>query len=262
MSITTIGNQLIHYEVLGRGQPLIFIHGMLGSWRYWWPSMQAMSSQHRSFAFDLWGFGDSSKEAAMYSIDAYVNMVDQFIDQLGVARPVYIIGHSLGAAVGLRYTLKHPENVQKLISVSLPLSGEYINDRLAESDPDTVVNRLMGKSNSYTEVDTEIRKTDTVAFAKLVNEMASTDFSQPLIESERPVLLLYGEDDPVVSAPDDEQDYLRDSNENLFYVSLDCHHFPMLQEKTKFNRLLLDFILAGDDLTDLAPKEYWTRRTR
>ena len=70
MSITTVGNHLIHYEVLGRGKPLIFIHGWLGSWRYWWPSMQAMSSQYRSFAFDLWGFGDSSKAPEQYTIDA------------------------------------------------------------------------------------------------------------------------------------------------------------------------------------------------
>lgn len=261
MSITTIGNHLIHYEVLGRGQPLIFIHGWLGSWRYWWPSMQAMSAQHRSFAFDLWGFGDSSKVPDCYTVDAYVAMIDQFIDQLGVARPVYIIGHSLGAAIGLRYTLKHPENVEKLVSIALPVIGNTINSKLQSSDPDSFLKSL-GRLNSYPEVDTEIRKVDQQAYTRLVNELVETNFATDLAESPRPVLLLYGEQDQVVSAPSGEYDYLTESGNNRFFVKMDCSHFPMLQEKTKFNRLLLDFFLAGDDLTELAPKEYWTRRTR
>jgi pimeloyl-ACP methyl ester carboxylesterase len=33
----------VHYEVLGRGRPLIFLHGWVGSWRYWIPVMQAAS---------------------------------------------------------------------------------------------------------------------------------------------------------------------------------------------------------------------------
>lgn len=261
MSITTIGNHLIHYEVLGRGQPLLFIHGWLGSWRYWWPSMQAMSAQHRSFAFDLWGFGDSSKAPELYTVDAYVAMIDQFIDQLGVARPVYIIGHSLGAAIGLRYTLKHPENVEKLVSIALPVVGNSINPKLQNSDPDSFF-KTLGKLNSFPEVDTEIRKVDQQAFTKLVNEVSGANFATDLAESPRPVLLLYGEQDSVISAPGGEYDYLTESGNNRFFVKMECSHFPMLQEKAKFNRLLLDFFLAGDDLTELAPKEYWTRRTR
>jgi pimeloyl-ACP methyl ester carboxylesterase len=224
--------------------------------------MQALSSQHRSFAFDLWGFGDSSKAPGMYSIDAYVEMLDQFIDQLGVARPVYLIGHSLGAAVGVRYTMKHPENVEKLAAVSLPVAGEYINSKIQNSDPDTVLNKIMGKSNSYTEVDTEIRKTDIAAFKETTDELVSVSFSQDLADFPRPILLLYGNQDPVIQSPSGEHDFLQETSNNRYYVALDCHHFPMLQEKAKFNRLLLDFILAGDNLTELAPKEYWQRRTR
>jgi hypothetical protein len=36
----------------------------------------------------------------------------------------------------------------------------------------------------------------------------------------------------------------------------------MLQETAKFNRLLLDFIMASAELTELTPKEYWQRRIR
>lgn len=262
MSITTVGSQLIHYEVLGRGQPLIFIHGWLGSWRYWWPSMQAMSSGCRSFAFDLWGFGDSSKAADRYSLEAYVTMIDQFIDQLGIFTPVTLIGHSLGAAAALRYTIEHPGNVDRLAAVALPLQGSKIHSRLADSDPDSFITKVIGKSNSFSEVDSELRKTDQQAMNSSALELSTYDFAADLAACTRPTLVISGDQDVVVQPPDEElqQD---SSGEGRAYVTLDeCNHFPMLQEKAKFNRLLLDFLHADETLADLAPKEHWHRRIR
>ena len=259
MSITTVGNHLIHYEVLGRGKPLIFIHGWLGSWRYWWPSMQAMSSQYRSFAFDLWGFGDSSKAPEQYTIEAYTEMLHQFIDTLGVAPPVVLIGHSLGGVVATQYTIKYPDSVNKVITVSLPVNGDELNDRLTDTDPDTFLNKVV-KANGFSEVDTEIRKIDLAAFNQLASEVSNKDYEADLEVFPRPLLMLHGGQDAVVQQPTGD---IVESEGSRFYVALDdCNHFPMLQEKAKFNRLMLDFIIAGDDLTELAPKEYWQRRTR
>lgn len=261
MSITTVNSNLVHYEVLGRGQPLLFVHGWLGSWRYWWPSMQALSAQHRSFAFDLWGFGDSSKAAHMYSLAAYVEMIEQFITQLGIMAPVTLIGHSLGAAVALRYALEYPNNVEKLALVALPVQGNTIHPRLANSDPDSIINRIIGKSNSFSEVDSELRKTDVTAVNQLATEIQSQNFMNDLANCSRPTLMVFGTQDAIVPPPIDN--LLNKGNNNRYVVPLDdCNHFPMLQEKAKFNRLLMDFIHASAELTELTPKEYWQRRTR
>jgi pimeloyl-ACP methyl ester carboxylesterase len=263
MSITTVGNHLIHYEVLGRGQPVIFIHGWLGSWRYWWPSMQEMSMHHRSFAFDLWGFGDSSKAKELYSLAQYTAMLDQFMDKLGVTTPVTLIGHSLGAVVGLLYTLQRPDLISKLVTVSLPVHGGSLNERLLTNDPDTILNRVIGRSNSFTEIDSELRKTDPEAMNQIAREISQRNFAEDLISCQRPILMVFGEQDPLIQPPTGDYYHLQKNGYNRFYVGLDnCNHFPMLQETAKFNRLLLDFSLAGDDLTKLEPKEYWYRRTR
>lgn len=263
MSITTIDSQLIHYEVLGRGQPLIFIHGWVGSWRYWWPSMQALSAHYRTFAFDLWGFGDSSKTSDFYSLNAYVNMVNQFIDKLGVARPVILVGHGLGAVVALNYTAKNPENVAKLAAISLPVSGTYLTNKLQGADTDAMVSRVLGRSESFGEIDSEIRKVDAMAVSKSMDEIGKLDFVSDITNLNRPLLLVYGRQDSLVLQPNGEYSYLQQSVNDRFYVELElCHHFPMLQEKAKFNRLLLDFIIASAELTELTPKEYWQRRIR
>lgn len=263
MSIATVNNQLIHYEALGRGRPLLFVHGWLGSWRYWWPSMQALSAGQRSFAIDLWGFGDSSKSPELYNLSSYVAMIDQFIDKMGVVQPIVLIGHSLGAAVALRYTQKNPDMVAKLITVSLPLQGESINSRLANTAPDIFVSKVLGKSNNFAEIDTELRKTDPQAMNQLAQELARIDFSHEVADCTRPVMLVYGGQDQVVQMPPNHYDQLQNPEKNQFFVPLnECNHFPMLQEKAKFNRLLLDFIHADDNVTELAPKDYWQRRVR
>ncbi|MCA9935869.1 MAG: alpha/beta hydrolase, partial [Anaerolineales bacterium] len=227
MSITTVGSNLIHYEVLGRGHPLVFIHGWLGSWRYWWPTMQGLSARHRVFAFDLWGFGDSSKAKGMYSLQAYEEMLDQFIDKLGIATPVTLVGHALGAAVALRYTKKNPELVNKLVTVSLPINGGYINARLANSQPDSFVSKVLGKANSFSEIDSEVRKTDQDAMNNLANELQNTNFVADLDECERPILLIFGEEDAIVKPPSGDYEHLQRPGNNRYYVGIDnCNHFP------------------------------------
>lgn len=264
MSITTVGNHLIHYEVLGRGQPVVFVHGWLGSWRYWWPTMQALASHHRSFAIDFWGFGDSSKEKSRYSLDDYAEMLEAFRDKLGIMRPMHLVGHAMGAAAALKYTRKYPEQVNKLTAVSLPVHGTYVNARLTNTGPDDFVSRVLGKSNSFTEIDSELRKTDPLAMNTLAQELVDSELLDDVANCPRPLLLIYGGQDEVVLPPTGEHDYLQRSGNNRYYVSLDnCHHFPMLQERNKFNRLLLDFLLTDEEeLTELIPKEYWQRRVR
>jgi pimeloyl-ACP methyl ester carboxylesterase len=263
MSITTVGDHLIHYEALGRGEPLIFIHGWLGSWRYWWPSMQELSMRHRTFAFDLWGFGDSSKAADKYSFEAYVEMVKDFVDKLGIVAPVTLVGHALGAAVALRFALLNPERVKRLVAVALPVHGETINERLTSVDSQTFLSKVLGKAGSHPEVETETRKTDPVALNSVAAQLTQRNFAEDLDKCPVPLLLVYGSQDPVVQPPSGDYYHLQRPGNRRATVSLDtCNHFPMLEQTAKFNRLLLDFIHADNNISEIAPKEHWQRRTR
>lgn len=262
MSITTVGDKLIHYEAVGRGEPLIFIHGWLGSWRYWWSSMQALSVHHRAFALDLWGFGDSSKAEEKYSFADYVEMIGHFMDRLGIARPVTLVGHGLGAAVALRFATEHPQDVKRLAAVALPIDGGYLHTRLTEDDSAAFIARVLGKNNSHPEIETELRKTDTEAMNSAARELLQQDFAVDLDNVPCPVLLVYGDQDPVVRQPAGEHDRYRQPQEKRAFVTLESStHFPMLEETAKFSHLLLDFTRADSDLRELSPKDYWKRRT-
>jgi pimeloyl-ACP methyl ester carboxylesterase len=120
MSAITIGGDLIHYEVLGRGRPVILLHGWLGSWRYWVPTMQQLQTKYRVYALDLRGFGDSGKNPQKYTLDHQVQLVFDFMRELGLPKAAFI-GHGLGALVASEFARLYGDKVPRMLLVSAPL---------------------------------------------------------------------------------------------------------------------------------------------
>jgi pimeloyl-ACP methyl ester carboxylesterase len=263
MSAIVIQDGLVHYEVIGRGRPLVFIHGWLGSWRYWVPAMEESSAKYRAYALDLWGFGDSDKLRDRYSIDAYIQLLGDFLDNLGVGvlRPT-LIGHALGGVVALRFAARAPELVEQVLGVSVPLVGAAIHRPLASfSGNEDALARLAARRASFPEVELEVRKTDVSAITGSTHSVMVSDLGKALSPLDVPVLLVYGGDDPLVAPP--QQEWLQECDDNVRTIFLNgARHFPMLEERSKFNRLLMDFLDAGDDLSSLKLKEEWQRRQR
>jgi len=261
MSAIVISEGLVHYEVIGRGRPLVFIHGWLGSWRYWVPTMEELSVGHRAYAFDLWGFGDSDKVGRSYSLDAYVELLGQFLDKLGVMRST-LVGHALGGVVALLFAAQAPEWVEQVMAVNVPLIGESINRPLAGFSGDGVaLARLAARRAKFPEVEMEVGKTDVSAVTGSIHSVMESDLRRKLPPPDIPVLLVYGGDDPLVKPP--RQGWLQNCEDNMRAIFLDgAQHFPMLEERNKFNRLLKDFLEAEGDLRSLELKEEWQRRQR
>ena len=120
MSAITIDGDLVHYEKLGRGRPIVLLHGWLGSWRYWIPLMQQLHLKYSVYALDLIGFGDSTKNPQRYSLARQVELLTLFLDQLGIPK-IALIGHGLGGMVAAEFALKNPEKAARLLLSSMPL---------------------------------------------------------------------------------------------------------------------------------------------
>jgi pimeloyl-ACP methyl ester carboxylesterase len=261
MSAIVVGQGLVHYEAFGRGRPVVFIHGWIGSWRYWVPTMEDLSVRHKAYAVDLWGFGDSDKPGSHYEIDAYVGLVRGFIDKLGVVHPT-LVGHALGGVIALKFAAENPDWVDQVMAVSVPLLGETINRPLAGlSDNGDALAKLVARRAKFSEVEMEVRKTDVFAVSSTLGSALESDLRPILTQLRVPALLVYGSNDPFISSP--ESDWLEDCDDNVRVISLDgVQHFPMLEQQNQFNRLLKEFLDAGDDLSSLELKQEWHRRLR
>lgn len=125
MSVVYIDQQAVHYEVFGKGRPVLFLHGWLGSWRYWLPSMEVASAHFRTYAFDLIGFGDTYRRTIEPSIGAYAEQVIHFLDALGIER-ITLVGHSMGGMVSLKTAIEHPERIDRVVTVGAPIVGSSL----------------------------------------------------------------------------------------------------------------------------------------
>ena len=262
MSAILINQQIVHYEVLGRGRPLIFLHGWVGSWRYWIPVMQAASVGFRAYALDLWGFGDTAKVPANYSIEQQVRLVDSFLDQLGIAR-VALVGHGLGAVLAVQFALRNPSVVDRVMAVGYPLDDTRLNPRLRTSSPLDLADWLLGKTPQADPVRSEAAKTDPAAIGGMLSGLQDDSIRGASKKLEKACLLVNGQNDPLVPVP--EMDSLLALPDQTHGIAFDqSGHFPMIDESTKFNRLLIDFLglLPGESPRQLQLKEEWKRRVR
>ncbi len=262
MSVILLDQQVVHYEVLGRGRPVIFLHGWVGSWRYWIPVMQAASISYRAYAIDLWGFGDSAKWVQNYSLDRQVRLVDGFLNEMGIGR-VVLVGHGLGAIVATLYAMRNPDIVDRLMAVSYPMEQGQINARLRNAAPAELADWLLSKSTLTEPVLTDAPKADRDALLTSFNNMALPELKEANVALKTPRLLINGQNDQAIFPPefDSSLSLPEQTHAVLFEQS---GHFPMMDETNKFNRLMIDFLSlpSGESPRQLQLKEEWRRRVR
>ena len=100
----------------GEGQPVLCVHGIAGSCRSWDIIADALAPDHLVLAMDLRGRGLSDKPASGYSIMHHCQDISALLKDQGIEK-VAIIGHSLGALIGLAFAAQYPERVDRLILV-------------------------------------------------------------------------------------------------------------------------------------------------
>jgi pimeloyl-ACP methyl ester carboxylesterase len=262
MSVIIHNQAIIHYEALGRGRPVVFLHGWIGSWRYWISSMQAASTSYRSYGLDLFGFGDTAHDPRLYSLEPQAELVTGFLDEMGIAKAA-LVGHGLGAWIALRAAARQPERVARVMAVSMPLDMTSINTRLRMANPAELVDWLSGRRAATLELVSDTSKMDPRVVAVSLRGFDAASLLPGFAATEVPGLLVYGQDDPLLHPPQANDALLL--GPNVHRVDLeDSGHFPMLDATDRFNRLLTEFLVleAGISPRELQLKEEWRRRVR
>lgn len=262
MSAVILQDELVHYEVLGRGRPVIFLHGWVGSWRYWIPTMQAASIHFRTYALDLWGFGDTAKNPSRYSLDNQVNLLDSFIHELGIGK-IALVGHGLGAVAGMLFTMRRSATVDRMMAVALPNGAHALNPRLYSAEITELVEWLLSRAPVSNAAREDAPKADERAIRASLAGMERIPLDRLQQQINIPCLVVYGKNDPSVAGPSVlDRDTLPENIHQVIFE--DSGHFPMLDEATKFNRLLADFLALPSGLSpqQLQIKDEWKRRVR
>lgn len=245
MSSIVTEQGILHYETVGRGQPVILLHGWINSWDVWRDVMLTLSrsGSYRVYALDFWGFGDSAKgtrtPTAAFKIGSYVEMVHQFMDTLGIQEaPVF--GHSMGGTVALQMSLTYPERVSKVAVVGSPIIGSSLNlflrlagygslAKLVWRYPimlHSLMRVLLAKDSKDVRrmIFRDVQRTTIESFFRSIGDLRDTDLRDRLPQLEAPILGIYGVKDNIVSP----------INANLLKNGVKCAHVSMMQHSRHF----------------------------
>lgn len=263
MSAIFLDNKIVHYEVLGRGRPIIFLHGWVGSWRYWVPTMQAAAISFRAYALDLWGFGDTAHEPSCYSLEQQATLLERFMQQMGIGK-VALVGHGLGGLTALLFAQNSPDAVDRLMAVDVPLDFQSVTARLRSPvSVAELADWLLGKDPITEPARADAPKADLRAISTSLDNLTGMNFMAFLDATFTPCLIVHGQNDPAVETPAYER--VMTMTDQVHQIILEnCGHFPMLDEGAKFNRLMTDFLglSSGETPRDMQLKEEWKRRVR
>lgn len=262
MSSIVTEQGILHYESIGRGRPIILLHGWINSWNVWRDQMVALAKtgQYRVYALDFWGFGDSAKRMetslVSFEVDSYVEMVHQFMDKLGIVQAP-IFGHSMGGTVALQMALKYPSLVSKVAVVGSPIVGRSLNPflqlagnrsiaKLVWNYPivlNSIMRILLAKDSKAVKgmIFHDVQRVTVESFFRSIGDLRTTDLRPNLQELIMPTLGIYGRHDNIVS-PNNAHILKKLVSSSQIIMMEHSRHFPMTDEPEQFLATIQSFL--------------------
>jgi branched-chain amino acid transport system permease protein len=199
----------ISCNVAGTGAPVLYIHGNTGS-KLWYERVMEVEGAH-TVAPDLPNFGDSD-HIEVADIDVYADYLRDFVRRAELPTPLPVVGHSLGGAVAISLSLRTPELVSHLMLVdSAPLDGlktpedrypiieRYKSDRELLKKGLQAVTPTLDDPAFLEHLTDEAMKMNPIAFTGNARALERFDYRGSAGEFDRPVLVVVGEKDVIIT---------------------------------------------------------------
>jgi pimeloyl-ACP methyl ester carboxylesterase len=268
----TVASRPVNTIELGSGPPIVFVHGLAGSWQNWLEQLPVLARDHRVVAMDLPGFGHSPMPAQAISISGYARLLDELLGQLGIDAAA-IVGNSMGGFIGAELAISFPQRVERLVLVSpaglsthadprteraLPtlrraerIVAAYTGWLAAHSDAVTRRPRLRRATMNIVAAHAselsgalaaeQLRGAGKPGFVEALQAILDYDVGERLPEIACPTLIVWGARDRLISVRDAErfEELIPDSRKVIF---ADTGHVAMLERPAQFNALLEQFL--------------------
>ncbi|MFX1451473.1 MAG: alpha/beta fold hydrolase [Promethearchaeota archaeon] len=257
----------VNYVEKGKGQPLVFIHGFLGSTWLFEEQIEHFSKMgYRAIAIDHLGHGKSDKpESEGYLLHDLAQYLEEALEQILGDEKIVLIGHSMGGMIAQTYAVT-PNLAKRLKGLVLmstapklqnPGLDQYIKDidagTLKIIDPDSVKNILVNlcfhrsyKKEHKDIVDEFIKLTleneEFIGVKTMHAIVLNYDVTEKLKNIKVPTLILTGSSDIFIPPQDSETMNELIPNSTLVKLSPKIGHMIQFEAKDDYHKALEDFL--------------------
>ncbi len=147
---TKVAGILWHFVEAGRGEPIVFVHGLPESWFSWHYQLEALAKDYRVIAIDRKGCGQSDKSDGDYRAETVADEIVALMDAISVGR-FNLVSHDWGTLVSDAIAANHPERVLRYVRMQAPLhiiEDKHFPQFRAFRDP-AVAQRLLGNPAQF-----------------------------------------------------------------------------------------------------------------
>ena len=132
MPIVKVDNHQVNINIQGRGEPMLFLHGVPDSSEVWHAVMKNLSGDFQCFAPDLPGFGLTKTSGKYdYHLDSLADFINGLTEVLQIQSRLHLVIHDIGGIVGLAFATKYPEKVKSLTIMDTTFFSDHSWHKLA-----------------------------------------------------------------------------------------------------------------------------------
>jgi pimeloyl-ACP methyl ester carboxylesterase len=240
--VVVVGGYPVRYKVAGQqGEPVVLVHGLSGSTRWWAENVETLSRRYRVYLVDLPGFGAMRRAPLRLGVQSATGWLIRWIEATALGS-AHLVGHSMGGQICLRVAVERPDLVKRLALVA-PAVWFVRGSLFARIVP------LVGETRQFSPwfiatLSYDALRAGPLTLLRSAHDLLRQQVEQELAGIQTPTLLIWGERDGLVPVSVGYE-LRRLIPQSRLLVLKGANHVPMFHDPRRFNAALLHF-LRGD----------------
>jgi len=259
---------VVHYEVTGpmSGQTVVLIHGLATPYFIWDNNHnELVKAGFRVLRYDHYGRGFSDRPDVVYDINLYDQLLLELLKELKIKRPVHLVGLSMGGAIAVTFTDRHPEMVSKVALIApagfplktpftvklvkIPLLGDCLMAIFGDAALLSGIKGAFVEPEKLSDFEEKFKvqmkyrgfKRAILSTLRNMNMHSLNETYKRVGKYNKPVLLIWGQEDHVL--PFKNNDRVKESIPNLeFYAIQGAGHNLNYENPEIVNPLIVKFL--------------------
>ncbi len=241
-SVVSLPPYEIHALDVGSGaEPLVLLHGLSGSGRWWHRNLAGLSRGRRVLVPDMIGFGRTPCPGPIPTIADLAAILDRWMEHLGV-ESAHVAGHSMGGQIAVHLAARFPERVRRLVLVdSAGLHPAPTPRTLARFAADILPPVRWGDPTFLPIILRDSLRAGPRSITRSLAHILNENVGPLLPRIAAPTLVLWGERDSFVPLEHAREFRARIPDAQLVVLERAAHN-PMVDRPVEFNRVVLRFL--------------------